>query len=124
MKKVFGDKKFNLGLIVVLLILAVIIAFSFFMQNINKNVVVDDNSAASISQQEKEDNENSAENKAEKKEEVNKSDISKYLDEGETLEGLINDFNTLPEGDEKEKVREKLEKIFEEAQESSPAKAN
>lgn len=59
--------------------------------------------------------------KAKKEDETESVEIP-YLEEDETLEEVINDFNTLPEGEEKEAAREKLEKIFEFAEESAPAK--
>lgn len=43
------------------------------------------------------------------------------LKEGESLEKLVDDFNTLPDGEEKEKVRKRLEEILAEAEKQSPA---
>lgn len=43
------------------------------------------------------------------------------LKEGESLEKLVDDFNTLPDGEEKEKVRKRLEEILAEAEKHSPA---
>ena len=43
------------------------------------------------------------------------------LKEGESLEKLVDDFNTLPEGEEKEKARKRLEEILAEAEKQSPA---
>ena len=43
------------------------------------------------------------------------------LKEGESLEKLVDDFNTLPDCEEKEKVRKRLEEILAEAEKQSPA---
>lgn len=43
------------------------------------------------------------------------------LKEGENLEKMVDDFNTLPEGEEKEKLRKRLEEILAEAEKQAPA---
>lgn len=43
------------------------------------------------------------------------------LKEGENLEKMVDDFNTLPDGEEKEKVRKRLEEILAEAEKQAPS---
>ncbi|MBE7037812.1 MAG: hypothetical protein E7404_02790 [Ruminococcaceae bacterium] len=121
MKKIFGNKKNILAIIVVLIILIVLVSIALFNMNNKADENTPDENKTTVSQTQKEEpkEEKVTENKAEKEEQPNQIP---YLEEDETLEDVINDFNTLPEGEDKEKAREKLEKIFEFAEQSSPAK--
>ena len=124
MKKIFGNKKFTVGIIAVLIILIALIAFSFCAKK-DDNIKSENSTPVfntEDTQKTNKENENSEENKSQtNKQNGVKTNEIPYLEEGETLEDAINDFNSLPEGEEKEKAREKLEKIFEHAEKNSPA---
>lgn len=145
MKKIFGNKKNIYAIIAVLLILACIIAWAVLggkTENVDteKNVGVSEiekepdnvkNEEANKEEEKQDKEEKSDEKENDVKEEQVETKAKKetesveipYLEEDETLEDVINDFNSLPEGEDKEAAREKLEKIFEFAEENS-AKSN
>ena len=141
MKKIFGNKKNIYAIIAVLLILACIIAWAVFGSK-TENVDTEKNVGVSEIEKEPDDVKNEEANKKEEKQEKEEKSDKKendvkeeqvetkakketesveipYLEEDETLEDVINDFNSLPEGEDKEAAREKLEKIFEFAEENS-----
>lgn len=124
MKKFFENKKavVILGILIVLIIAAAV----FLIQNGIKKSSDKPSDALQSENVDKSENtakdEKTADNKdTTKQEEKNDTQNKGALKEGESLEGLVNDFNTLPEGEEKEKVRKRLEEILAAAEAQSPA---
>lgn len=124
MEKFFENKKAVIisGILIVLIIAAAV----FLIQNGIKRSNDKPSDASQSENIDKSDNaakdEKTADNKdTTKQEEKDDTQNKGALKEGESLEGLVNDFNTLPEGEEKEKVRKRLEEILAAAEAQSPA---